>query len=48
MECWNCEYREGTLEVMFMFDSMPSYLCVACESESTIPHRIVAEADTRN
>ena len=48
MECWNCEYREGTLEVMVMLDSMPCYLCVACESAMTIPHLIMAEADTRN
>lgn len=48
MECWNCEWREATLEVMVMLDSTPTYLCVKCEDEMTIPHRIVAEADTRN
>jgi hypothetical protein len=48
MTCTFCEYYEATLEIMMMMESMPTYVCVRCESRMTTPHYIVAEADTRN
>ena len=48
MECTFCDYYEGSLLVMMMFESMPTAVCVRCEATMVIPHIILSEADTRN
>jgi len=46
MTCTFCDYREATLLVMAMFDSVPTPVCGSCELTMVTPHLIVGEADT--